>query len=125
VAHRLDRAEGPADEASGRLDDSNRNRTTPRGWKVFEAPGVEPVFQAKAIGVLQWFTASQLLPSGAPIRQGSRESQARRQLPDARTPRFGYSTVMLNVVSMVKLNSSNVPPIWIVWLPGLSGASIR
>jgi hypothetical protein len=33
------------------------------GWKVFEAPGVEPVF-----------TASQLLPSGAPIRRGSRES---------------------------------------------------
>jgi hypothetical protein len=32
------------------------------GWKVFEAPGVEPVFQAKAIGVLQSFTASQLLP---------------------------------------------------------------
>ena len=49
----------------------------------------------------------------------------RRGLPDARTPRFGYSTVMLNVVSMVKLNSSNVPPTWIVWLPGLSGASIR
>ena len=40
-------------------------------------------------------------------------------------PRFGYSTVMLNVVSMVKLNSSNVPPTWIVWLPGLSGVSIR
>src|SRR2546430_3807676 len=36
-----------------------------------------------------------------------------------------YSTVMLNVVSMVKLNSSNVPPTWIVSLPGLSGASIR
>jgi hypothetical protein len=28
------------------------------GWKVFEAPDVEPVFQAKAIGVLQSFTAS-------------------------------------------------------------------
>jgi hypothetical protein len=33
-----------------------------RGWEVFEAPGVEPVFPAKAIGVLQSFTASQLLP---------------------------------------------------------------
>jgi hypothetical protein len=32
------------------------------GWKVFEAPGVEPVFREKAIGVLQSFTASQLLP---------------------------------------------------------------
>jgi hypothetical protein len=33
------------------------------GWSIFEAPGVEPVlFQAKAIGVLQSFTASQLLP---------------------------------------------------------------
>ena len=32
------------------------------GWKVLEAPGVEPVFHAKAIGVLQSFTASQLLP---------------------------------------------------------------
>jgi hypothetical protein len=53
-------------------------RPHPWGWKVFEAPGVEPVFQAKAIGVLQ-FTASQLLPSGATIRRGSRESQARRQ----------------------------------------------
>jgi hypothetical protein len=48
-----------------------------------------------------------------------------RVVTDARAPRFGYSTVMLNVVSMVKLNSSNVPPTWIVWLPGLSGASIR
>jgi hypothetical protein len=34
----------------------------PWGWKVFEAPGVEPVFQAKAIGMLQSFTVSQLLP---------------------------------------------------------------
>jgi hypothetical protein len=33
-----------------------------RSWKVFEARGVEPVFQAKAIGVLQSFTASELLP---------------------------------------------------------------
>jgi hypothetical protein len=49
------------------------------GWKVFEDPGVEPVFAAKAIGVLQLFTASQLRPLGAPIRRGSRESQARRQ----------------------------------------------
>jgi hypothetical protein len=32
------------------------------GWKVFEGPGVEPVFREKAIGVLQSFTASQLLP---------------------------------------------------------------
>jgi hypothetical protein len=32
------------------------------GWKVFEAPGVEPVFPTKAIGVLQSFTASQQLP---------------------------------------------------------------
>jgi hypothetical protein len=32
------------------------------GWKVFEAPGVEPVFPEKAMGVLQSFTASQLLP---------------------------------------------------------------
>jgi hypothetical protein len=30
--------------------------------KVFEDPGVEPVFREKAIGVLQSFTASQLLP---------------------------------------------------------------
>ena len=49
------------------------------GREVFEAPGVEPVFQAKAMDVLQSFTASQLLPLGAPIRQGSRESQVRRQ----------------------------------------------
>jgi hypothetical protein len=33
-----------------------------RGWKAFEGPGVEPVFPAKAIDVLQSFTASQLLP---------------------------------------------------------------
>ena len=32
------------------------------GWKVFEGPGVEPVFPVKAIGVLQSFTASQLPP---------------------------------------------------------------
>jgi hypothetical protein len=32
------------------------------GWRVFEVPGVEPVFRGKAIGVLQSFTASQLLP---------------------------------------------------------------
>jgi hypothetical protein len=37
-------------------------RPHPGSWKVFEAPGVEPVFQAKAIGALQSFTASQLLP---------------------------------------------------------------
>ena len=49
------------------------------GWEVLDASGVEPVFQVKAIGMLQSFTASQLLPSGAPIRRGCRESQARRQ----------------------------------------------
>ena len=49
------------------------------GWNVFEAPGIEPVFRETAIGVLKSFTASQLLPSGASIRRGSRESQARRQ----------------------------------------------
>jgi hypothetical protein len=32
------------------------------GWKVFEDPGIEPVFPAKAIAVLPSFTASQLLP---------------------------------------------------------------
>jgi hypothetical protein len=32
------------------------------GWKVFEAPGVEPVFAGTTIDVLQSFTASQLLP---------------------------------------------------------------
>jgi hypothetical protein len=39
---------------------------------VGEALGIEPVFQAKAIGALQLFTASQLLPSAAPIRRGRR-----------------------------------------------------
>jgi hypothetical protein len=48
------------------------------GWKVFEAPGVEPVFQEKAIDVLQSFTVSQLLPLDAPIRRGCRENQVRR-----------------------------------------------
>jgi hypothetical protein len=49
------------------------------GWKVFEDPGIEPVFPVKATGVLQSFAASQLLPSGAPIRRGCRQSQARTQ----------------------------------------------
>jgi hypothetical protein len=29
------------------------------GWKVFESPGIEPVFPEKVIGGLQSFTASQ------------------------------------------------------------------
>jgi hypothetical protein len=37
-------------------------RPHPWGWEVFEAPDAEPVFLVKAIGVLQSFTASQLLP---------------------------------------------------------------
>jgi hypothetical protein len=32
------------------------------GWEVLDASGVEPVFQVKAIGMLQSFTVSRLLP---------------------------------------------------------------
>jgi hypothetical protein len=41
--------------------------------------GVEPVFSENAIGLLQSFTVSQLLPLGVPIRRDRRESQGRRQ----------------------------------------------
>ena len=39
----------------------------------------EVILVVHSLGVLQSFTAAQLLPSGAPIRRGSRESRVRRQ----------------------------------------------
>jgi hypothetical protein len=62
-----------------RLGVAKTARESAKSPDEFEAPGIEPVFQAKAIGVLQSFTASQLPPLTAPIRRGSRESQARWQ----------------------------------------------
>ena len=59
------------------------------------------------------------------VAAGGEKLTAFLELELAIRPRFGYSTVTLNVVSMVTLNSSNVPRTWIVWLPGLSGVSIR
>jgi hypothetical protein len=38
------------------------NQTARLGLEGFESPGVEPVFSAKAIAVLQSFTVSQPLP---------------------------------------------------------------
>jgi hypothetical protein len=45
-----------------RLGVVKTGRESAKSPDEFEAPGVEPVFPAKAIDVLQLFTASQLLP---------------------------------------------------------------